>query len=61
MSANICFIARPRTPARMMFPATDPVNEDSTSIIDLVTKESANEMVRCGGISPEIVRFKGTL
>ena len=40
MSANICFMARPSTPASTMFPATDPVSEDSTSMIDFVTKVS---------------------
>jgi hypothetical protein len=48
MRANICFMARPNTPASTMFPATDPVNEDSTNRIDLVTKVSAtidNKMI----------------
>lgn len=41
ISANIYFMASPRTPASTMFPATDPVSDNSTNIIDLVTKLSA--------------------
>jgi hypothetical protein len=34
ISINIYFIARPRTPARIIFPARDPVRDDSINFTD---------------------------
>ncbi len=42
ISINIYFIARPRTPAKIILPARDPVRVDSINFTDLVTIKSAS-------------------